>query len=80
MSLVLPSIEAWKGNSCVTDTVMKLVCVYTPATIKAISDGLYTPLWYKPVSLSHTHTHTHTHDTLLYTMQNSVFEQSIANT
>ncbi len=67
MSLVLPSVQAWEGNSRVTDTVMKLVCVCKQAVIKTISDGLYTPLWCDPVSLSlslslsHTRAHTHTH-------------------
>ncbi len=42
-------------QSHVTDTVMMLVCVCKQATIKTISDGLYTPLWCDPVSLSHTH-------------------------
>ncbi len=45
-------------QSRVTDTVMKLLCVCKQAAIKTISDGLYTPLWCDPVSLSLTHTHT----------------------
>ncbi len=32
-------------QSHVTDTVMMIVCVCKQATIKTISDGLYTPLW-----------------------------------
>ncbi len=37
---------------------MMLVCIYsTQATVKTISDGLYTPLWCDPVPLTHTHTH-----------------------
>ncbi len=53
MSLVLPSVQSSRGEqSCVTDTVMKLVCVYKQAVIKTFSDGLYTPLWCDPVSLS----------------------------
>ncbi len=43
-------------QSRVTDTVTKLVCVCKQAIIKTISDGVYTPLWCDPVSLSHTHT------------------------
>ncbi len=64
--IVLPSVQARKGNSRVTDTVMMLVCICsTQAAVKTISDGLYTPLWCDPVPLSHTHTHTHhTHDAL----------------
>ncbi len=42
--LVLASVQARQGNSHVTDTVMKLVCVCKQAAIKRISDGLYTPL------------------------------------
>ncbi len=63
-----------KGEqSRVTDTGMMLVCICsTQAAVKTISDGLYTPLWYDPVPLTHTHTNTH--------MRNSAFEQSIANT
>ncbi len=64
-----------------------LLFVCKQATIKIISDALYTPLWCDTLSLSfslslslslsltHTHTHTHAHDA-----QNSAFEQSIANT
>ncbi len=45
----------------VTDTVMMLVCICKRAAIKTIPDGLYTPLWCDPVSLSLSLTHTHTH-------------------
>ncbi len=78
-----PKVE----QSCVTDTVMMLVCICsTQASVKTISDGLYTLLWCDPVPLTHktshtnahTHTHTHTHTTRY--VQNSAFEQSIANT
>ncbi len=34
---------------------------------------------HKPHKHAHTHTHTHTTNELLYTVQNSAFEQSIAN-
>ncbi len=53
-------------------TVMMLI-FSTQATVKTISDGLYTPLWCYPCS-PHTHTHTTRY------VQNSAFEQSIANT
>ncbi len=45
-------------QSHVTDTVMKLVCVWTQSVIKMISDGLYTPLWCDPISLSLSNTNT----------------------
>ncbi len=45
MSFVLPSVQAREGNSHMTDTVMRLVCVYKQAR------------WCDHVFLSHTHTH-----------------------
>ncbi len=72
MSLVLPSVQAREG-SYVTDSDEARICVCKQAAIKTISDRLYTPLWCGPVSLSLTHVHTHN-------VQNSAFEQSIANT
>ncbi len=97
MSLFLPSVQAWKGNSHVTETVMKLVCVCTQVAIKQADSVMWPSL-----SLTRTHTHTHTHTkrcavslsltlslslSLSHThththgvMQNSAFEQSIANT
>ncbi len=60
-------------QSCMTDKVMMLVCICsTQATVKMISDGLYTLLG--TVFPSHTHTHTTPY------VQNSAFERSIANT
>ncbi len=47
-------------QSRVKDTVMMLVCVCKQATIKTISDGLYTLLWCYPLSLSLSLSHTHT--------------------
>ncbi len=65
-------ISSPKGEqSRVTDKVMMLVCICsTQATVKTISDRLYTPLWCDPVPLTHTTRYA----------QNSAFEQSIANT
>ncbi len=55
MSLFLPSVQAWKGNSHVTETVMKLVCVKQADSVMWPSLSL---------TRTHTHTHTHTHKTL----------------
>ncbi len=46
-------------QSCVTNTVMKLVCICTQAAVKTISDWLYALLWCDPVPLTHTHTQRH---------------------
>ncbi len=59
LSFTISSSREWKRVAW--QTVMKLVCVCKQA---AITDGLYTPLWCDPVSLSlflsfclsHTHT------------------------
>ncbi len=69
---------------CHADTVMMLVCICsTQAAVKKAD-----VLWFLmgctlrcDVTLlpSNTHTHTHTTNELLYTVQNSAFEQSIAN-
>ncbi len=43
VSLISSSLKG--EQSCVTDTVMILVCICsTQATVKTISDGLYTPM------------------------------------
>ncbi len=71
MSLVLPSVQAQKGNRVELQT--QWWCSYVFAVHK--------PRLCDKVSLAHTleHTHTHTH-THTREMRNSAFEQSIANT
>ncbi len=66
-SLVLPSVQAREGNRVVWQTVMMLVCFCS--TQAAV-------VW-PCLPLSHTRAHTHTHT---QNVQNSAFEQSIANT